>query len=155
MSAATPTPPPQEPASDGGFGVFYWIIGGVVLVLVVIGLIAYSGEKKDEEAQQKAQELTQKFERAGLPVPEDQDIIVRSLGADGGAVCENPANALGRALLNDQITNGADFVGRRPVIIDRRIILGEALILATYCPDELPEFRDKLNDYKVDDTIKD
>ena len=90
MSAATPTPPPHEPASDGGFGVIYWIIGGVVLVLFVIGLIAYSGEKKDQEAQEKAQELTQKFERAGLPVPDDQDIIVRSLGSDGGAVCENP-----------------------------------------------------------------
>ena len=119
MSASTP-PPAQEPASDDGLGVIYWILGGVVVVLCVIGLITYSGEKKDEEAQQKAQELTQKFERAGLPVPEDQDIIVRSLGTDGGAVCENPANALGKAILNDQVANGASHVGRRPVIIDRR-----------------------------------
>ena len=76
-SGPTPTtPPPHEPESDGGLGVIYWIIGGVVVVLAVIGLIAYSGEKKDQEAQDKAQQLTQKFERAGLPVPEDQDIIV-------------------------------------------------------------------------------
>ena len=122
---------------------------------MVVGLITYSGEKKDQEAQAKAEQLSQKFEQAGLPVPEDLDIIVRTLGTDGGNVCDNPANALGRALLNDQITNGADFVGRRPVVIDRRIILGEALILDTYCPDELQEFRDKFNDYKVDDTIKD
>ena len=40
------------------------------------------------------------------------------------------------------------------MIIDRRIVLGEALILETYCPDELQEFRDKFNDYKVDDTIR-
>ncbi|HKP21276.1 MAG TPA: hypothetical protein VJT68_07150 [Thermoleophilaceae bacterium] len=133
----------------------YWFVGLVVVVLAVIGLITYSGEKKDQEAQAKAEELTQKFEQAGLPVPEDQDIIVRSLGNDGGNVCDNPANALGRAVLNDQITNGASFVGRRPVIIDRRILLGEALILETYCPDELQEFRDKFDDYKVDDTIKD
>jgi hypothetical protein len=154
VTASTPTPA-QEPTSDDGLGVIYWILGGVVVVLLVIGLIAYSGEKKDEEAEQKAQELTQEFEQAGLPVPEDQDIIVRSLGTDGGAVCESPANALGRALLNDQITNGASFVGRRPVIIDRRILLGEALILETYCPDELEEFRDKFDDYKVDDVIED
>ena len=70
-------------------------------------------------AQDKAQQLTQKFERAGLPVPEDQDIIVRSLGTDGGNVCDNPASALGRAVFNDVIANGADFVGRRPIIIDR------------------------------------
>ncbi len=124
------------------------------MVLCVIGLIAYSGEKKDQEAQDKAQELTQKFERAGLPVPEDQDIIVRSLGTDGGAVCENPANALGKAILNDMVANGASHVGRRPVIIDRRILLGEALILDTYCPDELPDYRDKIDDYKADDTIE-
>ena len=126
--------------------VIYWIVGGVVVVLCVIGLITYSGEKETQEAQQKAQELTQKFEQAGLPVPADQDIIVRSLGDDGGAVCDNPANALGRALLNDQLTNGADFVGRRPVIVDRRIVLGEALILETYCPEKLTEFRDKFDD---------
>ena len=62
----------------------------MVAVLLGIGLVTYSGEKETEEAQQKAQELTEKFEQAGLPVPEDQDIIVRSLGTDGGAVCDNP-----------------------------------------------------------------
>ncbi len=133
----------------------WWILGGVLIALVVIGLITYSGQKRDEQAQAKAAELTQKFERAGLPVPADQDIIVRSLGNDGGAVCDNPANALGRALLNDQIVNGASFVGRRPLIADRRVILGGALILDTYCPEELQEFRDKFDDYKVDDTIED
>ena len=84
-----------------------WAVAGVVLVLVVIGLITYSGKKETQEAQQKAQQLTQKLEQAGLRVPQDQDIIVRSLGNDGGAVCENPANALGRAILYDQLTNGA------------------------------------------------
>ena len=55
-----------------------------------------------------------KFEAAGLPVPEDLDIVTRTLGDDGGAVCDDPASALGKATLADQITNGADFVGRRP-----------------------------------------
>lgn len=155
MSAATPVPPPGPPPRQDDLRWLYWIVGGVVAVLVVIGLITYSGEKKTAEAQQQAQELSQRFEAAGLRVPQDQDIIVRSLGTDGGAVCENPANALGRALLNDQITNGADFVGRRPVIVDRRIVLGELLILQTYCPEELQEFRDKFGDYKFDDTLKD
>ena len=58
------------------------------------------------------------------------------------------------AILHDQISNGADFVGRRPVIVDNRVIAGEALILETYCPDELQEFRDKFDDLKFDDTIK-
>lgn len=132
----------------------YWVLGGVLIALVVIGLITYSGQKKDEQAQAKAAQLTQKFERAGLPVPADQDILVRSLGTDGGAVCDNPADALGRALLNAELANGASFVGRRPIIADRRILVGEALILQTYCPEKLQEFRDKIGDYKVDDTIE-
>ena len=52
-------------------------------------------------------------------------------------MCANPANALGKAMLADQITNGASFVGRRPVIFDRRFVIGEALILQIYCPEEL------------------
>jgi hypothetical protein len=131
----------------------YWILGAVVVILMIVGLITYSGEKKDQEAQDKAQQLTQKFEQAGLPVPEDQDIIVRSLGNDGGNVCDNPASALGRAILFDQLTNGADFVGRRPVIVDRNVIRGEALILQTYCPDKLADFREKFDDLKFDDTV--
>jgi hypothetical protein len=153
MSAATPTP--GEPASSTDRDWIYWVIGAVVLVLVVIGLITYSGKKETQEAQDKAQQLTQKLEQAGLPVPEDQDIIIRSLGTDGGNVCDNPASALGKATLVDQITNGADFVGRRPVIIDRDVLLGEALILETYCPDKLEDYREKIDELKTDDTLKD
>jgi len=137
-----------------GMRVVYWVLGAILVILVVIGLVTYSGEKKTAEAQQKAQELTQKFEQAGLPVPQDQDIIVRSLGTDGGAVCENPANALGKAIQNDMLTNGADFVGRRPVIVDRRVVVGEALILATYCPDKLEKYQDRIDELKYDDTIE-
>ena len=39
-------------------------------------------------------------------MPEDQNVFVRSLGTDGGAVCDNPASALGKAALIDTITNG-------------------------------------------------
>lgn len=148
MSAGRPV------SDDNGSNLVYWIVGGVVLALVVIGLITYNSHNDDQAAQAKAQQLTQKFEQAGLPVPADQDIIVKSLGTDGGAVCDNPADALGRALFNSQLTNGAAFVGQRPIIADRRVLVGEALILQTYCPEKLQEFRDELGDYKVDDTIE-
>jgi hypothetical protein len=133
----------------------YWFVGLVVAVLCVVGLITYSGEKNDQEAQQKADQLIQKFEQSGLRTPQNKDIIIRSLGNDGGNVCENPASALGRAVLLDQLSNGASFVGHRPVIVDRDVIRGEALIMETYCPDKLEQFRDKFDDLKVDDVIKD
>jgi hypothetical protein len=155
MSTTAPQRPPVEQPSAAGDRLVYWIIGGALLVLVIIGLITYSSNAESREAQAKAEELTQKLDQAGLTVPEDQDIFVRSFGTDGGAVCDNPANALGRAVLYDSLANGASFVGRRPVIVDRRLIQGEALILETYCPEKLQEFRDKTDDLKFDDTIKD
>lgn len=151
MSAAASTPPDSGRSSD--HRTMYWIVGTIVVVLAIVGLITYSGKQHDEAAQQKATQLSQKLEAAGLRVP-NKDILIRSLGTDGGAVCDNPASALGKATLHDQLTNGAAFVGRRPVIIDRRIVQSEALILETYCPEKLAEYRDKIDDLKTDDTIK-
>ena len=150
---STASRPPVEPPSDTGDRVIYWIIGGAVLVLCIIGLFTYSEGQQNEQAEQLAGELTQKIEAAGFTAP-DQDILVRTLGDDGGVVCDDPAGALRVATLNDQISNGASFVGRRPVIIDNRLVAGEALILETYCPDELQGFREKFDDLKTDDTIK-
>ena len=132
----------------------YWILGGVLVVLCVVGLITYSGERETAQAQEKAAELTQKLEADGLRAP-DEDILVRTLGSDGGNVCDNPASALGRANLLAQLTNGASHVGQRPVIVDRRTLRGEALILETYCPEVLEEYREKFDELKTDDVLKD
>jgi hypothetical protein len=131
-----------------------WLLGGVLLLLCVVGLITYSGNKQTAEAQQKAQELTQKLESAGLRAPASQDIFIRSFGTDGGNVCDNPGNALGRATLFSLFTNGASHVGQRPVIVDRRLIQGQLLIMETYCPDKLQDFREEVEDLKFDDTLK-
>ena len=143
MSADRLDAPPPEP--QGGNRWIYWVVGGIVVVLVVIGLITWNTEKTTQEAQAKAQQLTTKFKAAGLPVPAHQTVITRTLGTDGGAVCDNAGDGLkglNKAILFDQLVNGADFVGRRPVIVDRRVVAGEALILQTYCPDKLQEYRD-------------
>ena len=135
----------------------YWIIGGVVVVLCVAGLIAYTGEKETERAEQKAQELTQKLEQAGLRAP-DQDILVRTLGDDGGAVCEAAEDAdggLAKARLHDLLANGASHVGRRAVIADDRVVLGGVLIVETYCPEEIDKVREAIEDLEFDDVIED
>jgi hypothetical protein len=152
MTATAPVPP--ETQSKDPHRWMYWAIGAVIVVLVVIGLITWKSGKDNKEAQAKAQQLTQSFQKAGLRVPVEQDQITAALGTDGGPVCDNPGNALGKAILFDQLTNGASQVGRRPVIVDRRLILGEALILQTYCPDKLQQYKDKFNDLKFDNTIK-
>jgi hypothetical protein len=146
-----PIPPMPEPKDDRWI---YWVIGAILVVLAIIGLFAYSGEKKDQESQQKAAELIAKFRAAGLPVPHDDDVIIHTLGDDGGPVCDDPQGSLRKAVLFDQLTNGASFVGKRPIIADPRLVQGELLILETYCPDELEEVRDDLEDLKTDDTIE-
>ena len=73
-------------------------------------------------------------------------------GIASGASCSRPG---AKATLYDQLTNGASHVGRRAVIIDERILQGEAAILQVYCPDKLAEYQEKLADLKFDDTIKD
>ena len=148
MSSATAEPQAESHRT------MYIVIGAVVVVLAIVGLFLYDAAQDNQEAQAKAEQLTQAFTRAGLPVPADTDQIVATLGDDGGAVCENPANALGKATLLDQISNGASFVGRRPVIFDRRFVLGEALILQIYCPDKRQAYQEKIDDLKYDDTVK-
>jgi hypothetical protein len=151
-----PTPPAANPpapkAADHGMRWIYWAIVVVLVVLAVVGLITYRTAKTNQDAQNKAQTLSQSLAAAGLYVPK-QDVIVNSLGTDGGAVCENPANALGKATLLDNLTNGASFVGRRPVIVDNRVLLGELLILQTYCPDKLQPYQDKINQLKTADVV--
>jgi hypothetical protein len=131
----------------------YWAVGGVVLVLCIIGLVTYSEEKETQQAVAKARELTQKLEAAGLRTPDDPKVFVRTLGDDGGVVCDSPTKSYGKALFYDQLTNGADFVGRRPVIVDRDILRGMVLVLDTYCPEQLEDYRDAIDDLKTDDTI--
>jgi hypothetical protein len=153
MSAATTTSPAAPAKEHDEHRFLYWLIGLVVVVLAIVGLITYSGKKQSQEATAKATQLTQAFQQAGLRVPADQDIITRSLGTDGGAVCDNPASALGRALLFDQLYNGAATVGRRPVIADTNVLKGELAILNVYCPEKVQQFRDKTQDLKLDDTL--
>lgn len=142
-----------EEQFDSELKPFYWGIGLLLLILVVIGLITYNGQKETEVAIQKANELTAKYEAAGLTAP-NKNIIIRTLGDDGGNVCDNPAESVGLALINDSLANGASHVGRRPVIADVRALQGQKLIFETYCPDELEQFQEELSEYKTDETIK-
>ena len=143
--------PHEEQEVKRNLRTMYWIIGVVVVLLAVIGLFTYNGGAENRQSERLAQDLTAAYQDAGLTAP-DQDLIVRSLGTDGGAVCANPLNALGKAHLLDQLTNGAN-IGRRPVIVDPRILQGELLILQTYCPDEVQQYQDKIDQLKTDDTI--
>jgi len=133
-----------------------WIYVGAIVVLValaIIGVIQYESVKSTNEAAEKANKLADAAEDAGYPRP-DTEVIQRALGTDGGIVCEDPATALRSALWKINVSNGAAFVGQRPVIGDTKALRAEAKILEIYCPDKLDKFKDRLDDLKTDDTVR-
>lgn len=116
----------------------------------VVALIAFGAARETREAQEKADELIAAIEDAGATAP-SKDQIVRVLGDDGGATCQDPNEALSRAALLAQLANGASGPGSRPVISDSRVFQGQLLIIEVYCPEELEDFQEFVDDLKTDD----
>ncbi|MER6937693.1 hypothetical protein ABTX24_15960 [Nocardioides sp. NPDC127514] len=128
-----------------------YITALVVLgVLVVAGLLAFNSARETRNAEEKADELIAALEDAGARTP-DRDQIVRVLGEDGGATCEDPNDALSRAILLSQLSNGATGPGARPVVADSRVFQGQKLIIEIYCPEELEDFNEFVDDLETDD----
>ncbi|KAB1987628.1 hypothetical protein [Streptomyces triticiradicis] len=133
-----------------------WIYWGAIIVLlglVVAGLVRYSAITTNNRAVSKANQLADAAVEAGLPRP-DTELIAGLLGTDGGLVCDDPASALKSALWKINVSNGAAFVGQRPVIGDGRALRAEATIIEIYCPEKLDKIQDRLDDLKTDDTVR-
>jgi hypothetical protein len=143
MSTPTETQTPRERT-------WIYITACIVLaVVVVIALFAFGSARETQNAQDKADQLITALNAAGARTP-DKDQIVRVLGDDGGATCANPNEALSRATLLSQLANGATGPGARPVIADSRAVKGQLLIIKIYCPDELADFQEFVDDLKTD-----
>ena len=150
MTATSPTGAPER---EGWAQTHRWVIIVVIVALAVVGLITYGFAQHNEEAQAKAQQLTEELQAAGMRVPASQDTIVNLLGTDGGPVCEDPGAALRKALVDQQIVNGAAFVGQRPVIGEVRLVDGAVIVLEVYCPDKVDAFRDAVSGYQLDNVV--
>ncbi|MFJ4677122.1 MULTISPECIES: hypothetical protein [unclassified Kitasatospora] len=133
-----------------------WIYVGAIVVLVamvVIGLVTFTQQHATNESYRKADELITKLQENGYPTP-DRGQVARTLGTDGGAVCQDPASSLKTGLKRLQMSNGADGPGQRPVIVAARTVQAEALVLSVYCPDQLDGYQEKIKDIKTDDTVR-
>jgi hypothetical protein len=133
----------------------YVLLGVVVVGLAIWGVAAYRGHHETQQAEQKAEQLQQKFAAAGLPQFADTEDIAKTLGTDGGAACDTPGRALADGFLKIQLSNGADGPGQRPVTVARDVLLGELLIVQTYCPDRVEAFKNYFDNFDFDDVIKD
>ena len=132
-----------------------WIYITSIVILAVLDIwwiFAFSSARETKRADDKADQLIEALQAAGARTA-DKDQIVRVLGDDGGATCDNPNDALSRATLFSLLTNGAAGPGIRPVIADSRVVKGQLLIIKVYCPDELDDFQKFVDDLKTDDVV--
>jgi hypothetical protein len=123
----------------------------VLVVLLVLALMAYTSTRDDLAAMRKADQLSGRLRAAGLPVPETS-VLAQTFGTDGGAACDDPAKALVNARTNGGLTSGATGPGNRPIIAATDLVTGERQVLATYCPDKLPSFNQRVKDLKLEDS---
>jgi hypothetical protein len=146
MSTASETQPKRERS-------MLYIITSVVLIVVgVVAVVMFLSARQEVQAEDKAEQLIQELEDAGVDVQRTPEQVARVLGDDGGAVCANPNDALSRAILLDRIANGAAGPGIRPIITDERFLQGQLLIMEVYCPDEVEEFQQFVDELQLTDT---
>ena len=123
----------------------YIVLGGIFLILLIVAVGTFRTVQTNTAATKKAEQLREAFSKAGLPVPE-ADQITRVLGEDGGALCADPTNHLNEAILQASMYNGATGPGMRPVIAPANVVQGELLAISIYCPAELAEFTNYIED---------
>jgi Tfp pilus assembly protein FimT len=144
----------EEPSSKRDRTVLYVVVMVIAAVLVVIGLVTYRGQEKTEEAEAKADQLISVIEGAGREAP-DKDVIVGLLGDDGGATCRDPNAALNQATLRNMLFNGSGGPGGRPSLAAGVSVQGQIAIISVYCPDELEDFQEFIDDLDFDNDLVD
>jgi hypothetical protein len=131
----------------------YIALGIIFLLLAGGALFAYSSAKSSAEAEQKADQYIAELGARGLRTPSREQVI-RVLGDDGGALCDDPASGLRRGILYGMLTNGAGGPGMRPVIVDNKVVQGQLLAIKVYCPENLDKFSKVVDKLKYADVVK-
>lgn len=131
----------------------YWIVIGGLGVLLIVMLVGWNYDRQNAEADAKAAELIAAYEEAGLRAP-DQDQIARTLGDDGGQVCDTADSELVQGYWKLRLMVGGEFY-TRAVRLDARVRQGFSLIVDVYCPEKRPAIEDFFEDWDFDDTVRD
>jgi hypothetical protein len=139
----------EETSTQKDRRITYIVITVALVLLLIICLVFYRSAQSSQEAQDKANQLTAALQKTGVRVVPSQEHIVRVLDNDGGALCKDPASALRKSILFDQLTNGASGPGRRPVIVDSKVFKGQLAVIQIYCPDQLPQFQQMVEKLKT------
>ena len=124
----------------------------VILALMVVwAVIVFSSARETTQAQEKADELIAALEDAGARDPRQGPDRARARRRrrrhlrqpERRAEPGHPAARCSRT--------APPVPGARPVIADSRVVQGQLLIIEIYCPDELEDFQEFVDDLKTDD----
>ena len=139
----------QETSTPRDRRVVYAVIAGALVLLLIVCLVFYRSASRTNRPRKKPNQLIAALQKAGVRAVPSQEQIVGVLGDDGGALCKDPASALGKSILFSQLTNGAAGPGIRPVIADSKVFKGQLLAIQIYCPDQLPRFQQMVEKLKT------
>ncbi len=124
-------------------------IAVVLAVMVVVGLLMFKAALHDAGCRGQGRPAHHRARERRCARHRRARSLVRLLGDDGGAVCADPNGALSRATLLSQLSTGPGGPGSRPIIADSRVVQGELLIIKVYCPDELADFQEFVDDLEA------
>ncbi|MGH2931625.1 MAG: hypothetical protein ACRDKK_02070 [Gaiellaceae bacterium] len=131
----------------------YWLVIAGLGVLLIVMLVGWNYDRQNAEADAKAAELISAYEAAGLRAP-DQDQIARTLGDDGGQVCDTADSELVQGYWKLRLGVGGEFYVR-PVRLDGKIRQGLSLVVDVYCPEKRPDIEEFFEGWDFDDVVRD
>jgi hypothetical protein len=125
------------------------IAAALILAVMLSGCQGSPAKDPDSpEALSKAQQLQEKLEEAGLPVP-DTDTLVKLYGTNGGVAC---------------VYSDSDFqtyynlvhfgnTGRRPTYLDPSAVAYDLAVIEVYCPEKLDAYREAVEEWDTEQMI--
>ena len=121
----------------------------LVMVATMIGCQASPAKDPDSpEALRKAQQLQEKLEEAGLPVP-DTDTLTRLYGTNGGVVCAYSGSDFQTYYNLTHFGN----TGRRPSYLDPSAIAYDMAVIEVYCPENLDAYKEAVEKWETEQVL--
>ncbi len=132
--------------------IVYGIVGAVLGVLLVVMLVSFDYDRKNDEAVSKANELITELDANGLPTPADADAVAELLGDDGGTFCAVDYDGQYLGQIKNSLGVGGEFFFRASSL-DDDTIKGLEIIVGVYCPEKLADVQDLASDLDLDDDL--
>ncbi len=131
-----------------------WIVVGVVMAaLLVVMFVAWDYDRDSTEAKEKAAELIELYDAAGIATPLDAEQVAKIYGTDGGTVCRIGDDEALQGWIKAHIGVGGAFYFRA-TDLDRDAVEGALIAASVYCPDQLAKLQEFVGDLDLRDVVR-